>query len=451
MARIWLSLFIKSFGVFLIAGNSFAAAIPVEIDHASGGFTLYRGAEPYFIKGGGGEVHMDVLAARGGNSIRTWNAANAGQILDQAKKFGLTVTLGLWVEHEAHGFDYDNADAVAAQLDKFRKIVMTYKDHPALLMWGVGNEVNLNYRNIKVWDAVEEIAAMVHELDENHPTMTVLAGMPRRDIRLIADKCPNLDILGINAYAALVKVPYVIRDSSWDGPYVITEWANNGYWEVGRTRWGASFEQTSNQKADVYRERYENFIAADTERSLGSYVFFWGNTQELTPTWFGMFLNSGEQTSAVDVMQFVWTGSWPQNRAPNILSFDLDGTDGRKPNAYLTPGGAYRARVSLDDADDDNLELKWEIRPEADLNKVRRVSQPVKLTGDHEAVTEGTEGTFYFNAPDQLGAYRLYFYAFDGHNHTATGNIPFYVRNEIKLGKRQSLGVKSKKNAKASL
>lgn len=301
---------------------------------------------------------MDVLAVRGGNSIRTWDAVNAGSILDKAHKYGLTVTLGLWVGHEAHGFDYEDPDAISGQFEKFRKIVLAYKDHPALLMWGIGNEVNLNYRNIKVWDAVEQIAAMVHELDDNYPTMTLLAGMPKRDIRLVANKCPNIDILGINAYAALVKAPYVVRDSPWDGPYVITEWANYGYWEVGRTSWGASFEQTSNQKANVYRERYENFIAADSKRGLGSYVFYWGNSQELTPTWFGMFVASGEQTSAVDVMQYVWTGSWPQNRSPEISRFLLDGTDGRKPNAYLLPSTPYRARVSLDDIDDDNLELK---------------------------------------------------------------------------------------------
>ncbi len=442
---------VAGLSLFLIASYSFATAIPVEIEHADGRFTLYRGGEPYFIKGGGGHTYMDVLAARGGNSIRTWDAVNAGSILDEAQKHGLTVTLGLWVGHEAHGFDYEDPAAISRQFEKFRKIVLAYKDHPALLMWGIGNEVNLNYRNIKVWDAVEQIAAMVHELDDNHPTMTVLAGMPKRDIRLVANKCPNIDVLGINAYAALVKVPYVVRDSPWDAPYVVTEWANNGYWEVGRTHWGASFEQTSNQKAAVYRERYENFIAADTERSLGSYVFYWGNSQELTPTWFGLFVESGEQTSTVDVMQYVWTGSWPQNRAPEISSFVLDGTDGRKPNAYLLPSSPYRARVSLDDLDDDNLELKWEIRQEVKRNSVRRLGPPIKLVGDFEAVTEGTEGTFYFNTPDQVGAYRLYVYAFDGHNHTATANIPFYVRDAIKAAGQPKPHLKASKPKKTSL
>jgi len=420
----------------LASSNSMAAAIPVEIEHVDGHFTLYRGGEPYFIKGAGAKSYLSRLAARGGNSVRTWGAGNAEKILNQAHKLGLTVTLGLWVGHESHGFDYNDADAVDRQLDKFRKIVLQYKDHPALLMWGVGNEVNLNYRNPKVWDAVEEIAAMIHEVDQNHPTMTVLAGLPHRDVSLVAEKCPNIDILGVNVYAALETLPQVLRQSVWDGPYVITEWANNGYWEVGKTPWGAAFEPTSNQKAKSYLDRYERVIAADTERSFGSYVFYWGNAHELTRTWFGLFIESGEETSAVDVMEYAWTGSWPENRAPDIVAFTLDGTNGKKPNAYLTPSASYRARVSLDDSDEDSLQLKWEVRPEVPRNRAKRVTQPIKLKGAVEAVIEGSEGTFYFDAPDQVGAYRLYVYAFDGHNHTATANVPFLVRDTIKLTKK---------------
>ena len=42
-----------------------------------------------------------------------------------------------------YGFDYDNESKVKAQLDYFTEVVKTYKDHPALLLWGVGNEVDL--------------------------------------------------------------------------------------------------------------------------------------------------------------------------------------------------------------------------------------------------------------------------------------------------------------------
>ena len=44
----------------------------------------------------------------------------------------MTVMFGLWVQHERHGFDYDNESKVKAQLDYFTEVVKTYKDHRPL-------------------------------------------------------------------------------------------------------------------------------------------------------------------------------------------------------------------------------------------------------------------------------------------------------------------------------
>jgi len=41
----------------------------------------------------------------------------------------------------------------------------------------------------------------------------------------------------------------------------------------------------------------------DNKLCLGSYVFFWGQKQERTPTWYGMFLKSGEETAAIDTRE----------------------------------------------------------------------------------------------------------------------------------------------------
>ena len=56
---------------------------------------------------------MEALAAAGANSVRTWSTDGAGDILDEAPRHGLTVTVGIWLGHERHGFDYGNAEAVA--------------------------------------------------------------------------------------------------------------------------------------------------------------------------------------------------------------------------------------------------------------------------------------------------------------------------------------------------
>ena len=90
-------------------------------------------------------------------------------ILDKAHQNGISVCLGLWVGHERHGFDYNDEFVVTAQLESFKKEILKYRDHPALLMWAVGNEVDLFIQIFRVWQAVGGIAKMIKEIDPNHP------------------------------------------------------------------------------------------------------------------------------------------------------------------------------------------------------------------------------------------------------------------------------------------
>ena len=92
-------------------------AVPVKVElHKTGnGYQLLRDGQPYFIKGAGGSAFPGRIAAYGGNSIRTWGTDGAQQILDSAWKYGLTVLLGLDVESERHGFNYDDSEAVKKQ------------------------------------------------------------------------------------------------------------------------------------------------------------------------------------------------------------------------------------------------------------------------------------------------------------------------------------------------
>lgn len=103
---------------------------------------MVRGQKPYFIKGAGGTNYTDRLAKYGGNSIRTWDSKNGEEVLSNAYKLGLTVTMGLSVARERHGFNYDDTTAVKQQLERLRQEVRKYKKYQALLIWGVGNELN---------------------------------------------------------------------------------------------------------------------------------------------------------------------------------------------------------------------------------------------------------------------------------------------------------------------
>ena len=78
----------------------------------------------------------------GGNSFRTWGIGPATRKeLDEAQRFGLRLTLGVWLGHKEHGFNYNDAGSVQKQKEQVRQAVLRYKDHPALLMWGLGNEM----------------------------------------------------------------------------------------------------------------------------------------------------------------------------------------------------------------------------------------------------------------------------------------------------------------------
>ncbi len=422
----------------LVAANSFAAdetsprpgPAKVQVARVDGSWQILVNHRQFYIKGAGLE-HGDQerLAANGANSFRTWRTENGRetgqQVLDRAYKNGLYVTMGLDIARERHGFDYSDPKAVAGQLAEIRTEVLKYKDHPALLMWDIGNELNLNSTNPKVWDAVNDISKMIHQVDPNHPTTTSLAGFNKDLVEQIKTRAPDLDLLAVQMYADIVNLPRYLHASGWDGPYIVTEWGATGHWEVGQTTWGAPIEDDSSTKADLYHKRYDIAIAADTNHCLGSYVFLWGQKQERTPTWYGMFLPSGEETETVDVMHYIWTGSWPDARSPQLQGLWLAGKTAHE-NVHLSPGHNYPAKVLARPQDPSPLTYSWEIMPESAAQTTGGdfESKPERLPG---LISEKNDGTADVKAPSKPGAYRLFAYIITGSRKAAYANIPFYV------------------------
>ena len=402
-----------------------SAAPRVEIKEKEGAYQLYRAGEPYFIKGAVGWDYLDRLAACGGNSLRTGPG-----FLDRADSLGLTVMANLPVKAQRDGFDYDDEEAVQAQFNRIKGIVEKHKDHQALLMWAIGNELDhipgdLDY-NLKVWDAVNDIAGMIKEIDPNHPVLTVVGCGKFGKIRDIEERCPNLDLLGINTYGLMLQIPAMLSEQGWTKPYAVTEWGVSGWWEVPRTKWDVVIEESSTEKAALYRKKYEEVVLADP-RCIGSYVFLWtSNRQERTHTWFNMFCN-GEETEAVESMQYMWTGEWPDNLAPRIRSLTINGMEALD-NVSLAPGSINTAEVFAGDPDQDELEFRWELLPEPTEFGAYAGQGEVKPAAVEGFIQQAEKGMIRFRVPEDEGKnYRLFVYIYDGQGNIAVANIPFYA------------------------
>ena len=425
-------LFVLAITAALITGCSRSpgnGVAQVELrQNETGYYRLFVDGEEFFVKGAGLEFgDMESLAEHGGNSFRTWRTRNENEdaidVLDRAHQNGLLVLMGLDVARERHGFDYNDTAAVLKQFEYLKGEVQRLKDHPAMLAWAIGNELNLQAENLKIYDAVNDLSKMIHEVDPNHPTTTTLAGIGKREVDYIKEHCTDIDFLSIQMYGDIVNLQKRIKDAGWDGPYMVTEWGATGHWEVPRTEWDVAVEQTSKEKAEAFMERYRVAILADPGHCLGSYVFLWAQKQERTPTWYGMFLENGNSTETVDAMQYLWTGSWPKNRCPSLESFTIDG-ETAYDNIRLKPGDRYTARVVVTDQENDPIRYRWEILPE---------STDLGMGGDFEnrpetlLSLENENPDLEFEAPETPGPYRLFIYATDPGNKSATANIPFFV------------------------
>lgn len=392
------------------------------------GYTFIRNGQPYYAKGLGGEVNFDKMVEIGANSLRTWGVENAQAILDEAHKRGLTVMLGMWLQHERHGFDYDNKEKVKAQLEYFKTVVDRYKNHPAILLWGIGNELDLNYSNTNVWYAVQDIAKYIHETDPMHPTSTVTAGLDSMEVQLISARCPDIDVYCVNTYGDIGNVPSKIGKFGWNGPYMITEWGPNGHWESPQTNWGVSIEQSSSEKSQSYAERFTKYIQPNSSHCIGSYAFLWGAKQEYTETWYGLFSKDNLPTEPIDALQMAFTGKAPLDPAPSIRQCLIDGKNAFQ-SVTIKAGDFYQANVNVvlpDSIKNSNATYVWRIMEE---------STDKKSGGDvEEAATEigglikgkSNKPMISFRAPDREGNYRLFVTVLHN-NKVAYANVPFKV------------------------
>ncbi|MFB9056807.1 glycoside hydrolase family 2 TIM barrel-domain containing protein [Mariniflexile ostreae] len=139
------------------------------------------------------------------NTIRVYEPIKDKAVLDDIHAAGIKVIIG---------FGYNQDGVFDIKSGTFIDYVKAYKNHPAILMWELGNEYNYHPEwfegDIKNWYKIMNNAAgIIHQNDTDHPVTTAHGELP--DAVALAFS-PNIDVWGINVYR-------------WDNPEsIFSEW-----------------------------------------------------------------------------------------------------------------------------------------------------------------------------------------------------------------------------------
>ena len=177
---------------------------------------------------------------------------------------------------------------------------------------------------------------------------------------------------------------------------------------------------TSTAKADVYRAAYNTTILPEKGKlCLGSYCFLWGNKEEATATWFGMFLPDGSHLESVDAVSELWTGNAPGIPCPKILSMRVD-------RDQVRPGSPIHATLETANPSGHSLNVKWILT----LDPARYITGGAHSDSARvidNAITSGNLRGADIQMPAESGPYWLYAYVRDDAGGAATAVVPLDV------------------------
>ncbi|TLU98328.1 hypothetical protein FEN17_25930 [Dyadobacter luticola] len=401
----------------------------VRIEKKDKKFTLYRNGKPFEIRGASGYSHFKTLKNCGGNTVRIWDTTGLQTILDSAVANDIAVVVGLPVRHSEDLAFYNDPEKVKKQYLAFSRLINRHKHNPAILMWCVGNELTfpVKFSYQPFYQAFNNLTDMIHRDDPNHPVTTTILNFNQKYIANMMLRC-DIDLISFNIFGKLPQLRQDLEDFSWfwDGPYMLLEWGINGPWPgTEQTAWSAYLEDTSWKKAEIYRERYQRDMPLKDPRFLGASVFFWGNKQETTDTWFSLFDENGAASEVVGTMEYLWKGKMPATHYPDI-SFMLLDEKGGSDNIMLDPREVVSARIVMPESSGDFDKIQWKVCKE-DWYKQNNENSTRRLPALPNVVVseEGLQATV--TAPAEEGPYRLFATVYADNGTYATCNTPFYV------------------------
>lgn len=410
-------------------------------------FQLIRNGKPFFIKGACGNTNLELLAKLGGNAIRVYDTLHIAKVLDEAEKFGLAVIIDIPIPRFSEVTkSYENREYNEIVKRDVRRFVQKYGEHPALLMWNLCNEVYypvvLAKRLVNFFDrssfvnecnfirTFNELIDIIHENDPNHPVSTSLIAIPGvTQIASIYFNSPKLDLVAFNVFGSIKSYEYNPPRISFffgDRPYYFSEWGSDGPWfgECESTVWKSKIEPTTGKKLEQINSRY-GFIKGNSQgKCLGGMLFYWGQKQECTHTWFSMFDQENNPTELCYQLENLWKSESKPKPKIGLDYMILDGR-GARDNILFQSFQTKNAELFFRDTLIQDFKIVWEIYQDAwDINGVDKEVKPELI---QTSIIRQNGKSVTFVTPEREGPYRIFAYVYDQNGYFATTNTPFYV------------------------
>ena len=391
---------------------------------------LYRNGKPFKIKGASGNASFELLSKIGGNTIRVYDTINLTKTLNKAHENQLAVIVDISLpkyNEKYPNYDFQNENNKLKL--KVEKLVNKHKNHPALLFWNLGNELDypLVFRKNNFIKTYNELIDIIHTSDPNHLVSTTLIPSQSQTLA-IHYHSPNIDLIGFNVFGNTNRIQVVldrVNVFTKHLPYFIGEYAYNGPWEQQNTSWGAPIEPTSSKKAEQYAERYNTLIKND-KQSIGDLVFFWGQKQERTHTWFSIFDKKERTSELFYKLNELWGGQISNIKYPPKINYMLIDKSGAQENLVYKPNMEKTAELNFEHEIDVAYQFVWEIYSEGwDYNQADNEKDPIKISKDTVVVNS----SYTFKVPSKTGPYRIFVSVYDAFGNFSTTNTPFYVLN----------------------
>jgi len=371
------------------------------------------------------ENYFQDLKSLGVNSIRTWNIGkNTQKLLDVAHAFDIKVMVGIWLRHGRPGMEADDSfnylEDKQGMDDMYKdaiNAVEKYKNHPAVLTWGVGNEVYLNIATDEEKEAysifLEKVCSKIKEIDPNHLITSVEAWTFGLDWwqKLV----PSVDIYGINCYGAGATIlPEEFKKKGVDKPYVITEFGVTGEWDVQKDKNGIKIEPNDTQKYDAIATGYHNWIN-NKAANLGVYVFHYANSDNFVSPWLLMKHRNMYRPQYWAVRK-AYMGEEPINNVPIINTFKL-------PDSSFKSDTWIPVTLEVSDVENDMLEVSFYYNQRTGSRKRRDQLNKLEFRGNK------TEG-FEIKLPKEDGAIKVYVNVNDTYKNVGIASTSIVIKND---------------------